>query len=58
MSKNPTIQIDNFNVLNELERAKNVSQKIVIQKFEQGAEVFQNYSFNDAIVELEKLFDC
>ncbi|MHA1214173.1 MAG: hypothetical protein ACTSR2_12235 [Candidatus Hodarchaeales archaeon] len=57
MTKNPTLQTDNFNILSELERAKNISQKIVIKKFEQGPEVFKNYSFNDALVELDKLFD-
>ncbi|MFX0085146.1 MAG: hypothetical protein ACFFAU_05700 [Candidatus Hodarchaeota archaeon] len=56
MSNNPIIPLDNFNIFQEVKEVTEIS-KIVVNRLEQGKETFMQYSFSDAVKELNNLFD-
>ena len=56
--KNPPASSLNSNYQNVQEKqSENITEKIIVCRFEQGPDTFRNYSLKDAIEELEKLFD-
>ncbi len=55
MVNNPIIPLDNFNIIQEVE---NTTKKVnsTVHRVEQGKEAFKNYSFSEAVQELDELF--
>lgn len=59
MVNNPIIPSDNFNILQEVKKTKKKTNKglnTTVRRVEQGKETFMNYTFSDAVQELEELF--
>ena len=59
MVNNPIIPLDNFNILQEVEKTKertNKGKDTTVRRVEQGKETFINYTFSDAVQELDELF--
>ncbi|MFX0052188.1 MAG: hypothetical protein ACFFAJ_10330 [Candidatus Hodarchaeota archaeon] len=57
MSHNPILPIDSQSILNEIKQEISPKEKTEVCRVEQGKEFFQNYTFQDAIMELDELFD-
>ena len=55
MVNNPIIPLDNFNIIQEVENTTKKGNSTV-HRLEQGKETFKNYSFSDAVQELDDLF--
>ena len=59
MVNNPIVPLDNFNIFQEVEKTKEKTNKglnTTVRRVEQGKETFANYSFSDAVQELDELF--
>ena len=56
MVNNPIIPLDNFNILQEVKQVNKGSDNTV-KRTEQNKETFMNYSFSDAVQELDDLFE-
>ena len=54
MVNNPIIPLDNFNIFQEVKKSNNGVEKKV-HRLEQGKDTFVNYSFTDAVKELDEL---
>ncbi|MHA2173434.1 MAG: hypothetical protein ACXABI_01270 [Candidatus Hodarchaeales archaeon] len=57
MENDPIHPYDNKNLFDELKKGLNDTQKIIINQVIQGKTDFLNYTFKDAITELNDLFD-
>ncbi len=57
MTDKPTSLLDNYNILQEIQNTISQKENATIHRMEQREEFFQNYSFQDAILKLDKLFD-
>ena len=57
MQTSPIDPIDGTRLLNELTKSMTDQQKGMITQIIQGQNIFSNYSFKDAVTELDDLFD-
>jgi hypothetical protein len=57
MSHHPILPVDSQSILNEIKKEVPSTEKTGVCRVEQGKEFFQNYTFQDAILELDELFD-
>jgi len=54
MVNNPIIPLDNFNIFQEVKKTnKGIQEKVSC--LEQGKDTFENYSFTEAVKELDEL---
>jgi len=54
MVNNPIIPLDNFNIFQEVKKSnKGIEKKV--HRLEQGKDTFINYSFTEAVKELDEL---
>lgn len=57
LEKNPIRPYDSKNLFDELKKELNETQKLIINQIIQGRTDFLNYTFKDAVTELDDLFD-
>ncbi|MFX0171945.1 MAG: hypothetical protein ACFE9L_08495 [Candidatus Hodarchaeota archaeon] len=57
VSHHPIMPIDSQSILNEIKKEILNTEKAGVCRVEQGKEFFQNYTFQDAILELDELFN-
>ncbi len=54
MENKPIIPLDNFNIFQEVKKSnKGIEEKV--HRLEQGKDTFVNYSFTEAVKELDEL---
>jgi hypothetical protein len=49
--------LDSQNIIQEIQKVATHTEKIVVHRLEQGEDFFKDYSFKEAILELDELFD-
>lgn len=57
LEKNPIRPYDSNSLFDELKKELNDTQKLIINQIIQGKSDFLNYTFKDAVTELDDLFD-